>query len=421
MLARLTTRRLFSLIASGVLTAAAVSFIHAAEAQWPRFHGPNGDNISRETGLLKSWPEDGPNLLWRAEGIGEGYATVAIANGLIYTAGNKDDKTMITALELSGKQVWQKPVGPAWTRDYPGTRATPTIADGRLYYETPLGDVVCLNAKDGEKIWSVNILEKFGAENIRWGLSESIVLDGDRLICCPGGPVTAVVALKRSDGSLVWKSPSVGDATAYATPRIAEFAGVRMVLTLTAKAILAVNADNGELLFRHPHETSYDVNVLTPIVHDGQVFVSTGYGRGSVSLRLKSTGGKIEAEQAWESKEMDNHHGGVILLDGHLYGTTQNKNRDKLVCLEWKTGEMRWAEKMVGKGAITYADGLFYCWSEKGLVGLVKASPEGAELISKFKIPEGGEGPTWAHPVVCGGRLYLRHGDVLFVYDVKAR
>ena len=289
MLARLTTRRLFAMIASGMLTLAAVSAIHAAEAQWPRFHGPNGDNISRETGLLKSWPEDGPNLLWKAEGLGEGYATVAVADGLIYTAGNKDDKTMLTALDLSGKQVWQKPVGPAWTRDYPGTRATPTIADGRLYYETPLGDVVCLNAKDGEKIWSVNILEKFGGENIRWGLSESIVLDGDRLMCCPGGPDTTVVALKRADGSLVWKSPSVGDAIAYATPRIAEFAGVRMVLTLTAKAIVAVNADNGELLFRHPHETSYDVNVLTPIVHDGQVFVSTGYGRGSVALRLKAS------------------------------------------------------------------------------------------------------------------------------------
>ena len=410
--------RVLSVLASVLACSAGIA---ADGPFWPRFHGPKGDNISTDTGLLKSWPEDGPKLLWQANKIGAGYATVSLADGLIHTAGDVDDKTIITALDLNGKIAWQVANGPAWTKDYPGTRGTPTIDGPRLYHQNPLGDVVCLEAKTGKQLWTVNILTKFNASNIKWALAESVVVDGDRVICCPGGPDTAVVALNKLTGETVWKSPSTGDATAYATPAVVVQDGLRMVLTLTAKAIIAVNADTGDLLWRHEHITNYDVNVMTPILHAGQVFVSTGYRSGSVALKMTVSGQKAAVEKVWESKDMDNHHGGVMLVDGYLYGTTQNLNPDKLVCLNWKTGEKQWAEKAVGKGSLTYADGLFYCVNEKSSVGLVKATPEKMELISRFRLPEGGEGPSWAHPVVCGGRLYIRHGDYLFAFDVKAK
>jgi outer membrane protein assembly factor BamB len=387
---------------------------------WPRFHGPNGDNISTETGLLKEWPEDGPKLLWTAKGVGAGFAGVTVGGGLIFTSGNKDDATMLTALDLAGQTKWQAANGGPWTKDFPGTRGTPTLDGDRLYHLSPIGELGCFDAQTGKKHWSVNILEKFNAENIRWALAESLVIDGDRILCCPGGPDTAIVALSKKDGAVVWKSPSAGEAAGYCTPALTTVDGLRMVVALNAKAVIAVNADNGELLWRHPHETAYDVNVLTPICRDGQVFVSTGYGAGAVMLKVKVEGKKASVEKLWDSKEMDNHHGGVILRDGCLFGTTHNANRDKMVCLDWKTGQLKWAERGVGKGSATVADGLFYTLSEKSQMGLARATPEKFELISKFKLPADGEGPSWAHPVVCGGRLYVRHGDCVFAFDVKA-
>jgi len=392
-------------------------------SSWPRFHGPNGDNISAETGLLQQWPEQGPKLGFVAKGIGEGFAGVTIADGLIYTCGNIDEKTVITALDLDGNIKWQVENGGAWTGEHPGVRGTPTI-DGhpegtRLYHESPLGEVACLNAKTGERIWGLNILEEFGGKNISWALAESLLMDGDRVICSPGGPETAVVALSKMTGKTVWKSPSAeGDLAGYATPTLVEYQGLRMILTLTSKALIGVNADTGDLLFRFPHKTDYDVNVLTPILRDGRLFISTGYGSGSVMLKLTVDGKKASVEELWRSKPLDNHHGGVLLLDGYLYGSSFG---GRWVCLEWETGKTMYQARGVGKGSATYADGMLYMLSEKSDVGLAKATPEGLEVISQFKLPEGGEGPSWAHPVVCGGRLYVRHGDFLYAYDVRAK
>ena len=393
----------------------------AAGPYWPCFHGPKGDNISTEKGLLAQWPEQGPALLWTAPGIGAGYSGVSIADGLIYTSGNIDEKTVVAALDLDGKPRWQREVGPGWTKSYPGTRSTPTYDAGRIYYESPLGDVVCLEAKTGEKLWGVNILEEFGANNIQWALAESVLIDGDRAICCPGGPKTAVVALDKKTGQTVWQSPSAaGDAAGYATATLAEYQGLRIILTMTAKALIGVNADTGDLLFRVEHITKYDVNATKPVYHDGSVFISSGYGSGSALVKINVDGGKATAETLWESKDLDNHHGGVILWDGYLYGSCHDFNGAKWVCLDWKTGEMKYAEKGVGKGSVTCADGLLYTMSENREVGLVRPDPAGHEVLSRFELPEGGEGPTWAHPVVCGGRLYLRHGDFLYAYDVRA-
>jgi len=387
---------------------------------WPRFHGPNNDNLSTDTGLLKKWPEGGPRLLWTAKGLGHGYASVTLADGLIYTAGNKGDKTMVTALDLDGKTVWQKENGEGWTGSYPGARGTPTLDGDRLYHESPLGDVICMNAKTGEKLWGLNILKEFDAKNIEWALAESLLIDGDRVICAPGGAKASLAALDKNTGKTVWTTKSTGISTSYASAVIGQCQGLRILFTMNSKAFLAANADNGEFLFTVPHETKYDVNATSPIYHDGHVFICSGYGSGSAQFKLKVDGQKASVQQAWQSKELDNHHGGVILLDGYLYGASQDKNRGAWVCLEWKSGEKMCAERGVGKGSLTYADGMLYTLSEQRDMGLVPATPKEHKVVSRFKIPSGGEGPSWAHPVVCGGRLYVRHSDRLFAYDVRA-
>jgi outer membrane protein assembly factor BamB len=384
---------------------------------WPGFCGPHGNNVSTEAGLLKEWPEDGPALLWTARGIGNGYSTASLAHGLIYTAGNIDGNTVVTALDLDGQARWQVPAGDAWTKDYPGTRSTPTIDGNRLYYQNPLGELFCLTAATGEPVWRVQVLERFGAENIKWALAESSVIDGDHVISTPGGPNTAVVALNKMTGETVWQSESAaGDAAGYSTPTLAEYQGKRLIFTMTAKAIICVDADTGRLYWRFPHETSYDVNASKPIFLDGHVFISTGYGAGSRMLRVSVDGDQVGVEEVWANTDLDNHHGGVILLDGYLYGS---EDRRSWVCLDWKTGRTMYNERGVGKGSLTSADGMLYTLSERGEMGLVPATPDGHQVVSQFSLPPGGEGRSWAYPVVIGGCMYIRHGDYLFCYDVR--
>lgn len=390
----------------------------AAAPDWPQFHGPKRDNISTETGLLEQWPPGGPRLLWTARGIGHGFASISIAGGLIYTTGNVDGHTVVTAMDLDGKIRWQVPNGKSWEEPQGGSRATPTLDGDRLYHKNPYGDVVCLDAKTGRKVWGLNLIERFHSKNINWGLAESLLIDGGHVICCPGGPETAVVALDKRTGETVWKSPTAGDLAGYASPCLAERRGLRMISTLTSRAVIGVGADTGDLLWRFEHVTPFGENTLMPICHDGQVFVST-HGTGSVMLKINVAGARASVAEVWRSKELDNHHGGVILLDGYLYGCSRNPT-PKWICLDWKTGRTMHAAPGVGKGSLTYADGMLYTLSENRKMGLVEATPGGHEVISQFMLPEGGEGPSWAHPVVCGRRLYLRYSDALHAYDVAA-
>lgn len=393
---------------------------HAAEdASWPRFRGPQGDGVSAETGLLQQWPEAGPQLLWTAQGIGEGYASVTTAGGKIFTAGDVGGDLVISALSTGGQILWQVKNGASWTTTGPaGARGTPTLDGDRLYHENAHEEVVCLNAATGQKIWGVNLQQEFHGIKDGYGRGESLVIDGERLICAPGGP-TAIAALNKRTGQTVWKSPSVNEPASYVTPILAEYQGLRMILTMSSRSALSVNADTGDLLWRFEHYTPrYVANCVTPIYHDGRVFVTGGYGLGSVLVKISVSGSKATVEPVWRSKDLDNRHGGVILFDGHIYGAAHFNNKGKWVCLEWATGTQKWAERGVGEGAVTCADGLLYTVSEQRKVGLVKPNPTGLDLISQFQIPTGGQGPTWAHPVVCGGRLYLRHGDRLYAYSV---
>ena len=285
--------------------------------------------------------------------------------------------------------------------------------------ETPTGEVVCLDADSGKEIWRLNILKKFDAKNIRWGLAESPLVDGKHVICCPGGPETAVVALDKKTGEVAWKSASAnGDPTGYATPLLIECGGLRILLAMTGMALIGVNADSGELLFRHEHITHHEVNATTPLYHDGRIFITSGYGVGSEMLKLAVNGKKASVSRLWENKDLDNHHGGVILVDGYIYGTAF---KGKWVCLDWDSGKTMYVEAGVGKGSLTCAEGMLYTLGENGKMGLVRAKPERHEVVSQFAIPKGGDGPIWAYPVVCGGRLYIRHDDFLYAYDIKKK
>jgi len=317
-------------------------------ALWPQFHGPNRDNISTETGLLEKWPEGGPKLLWTTSGLGHAFAGVSIAEGMIYTAGNVDDDTVITALDMDGKILWQAKNGRAWHNPVPGVRGTPTIDGDRLYLESPFGDVVCLEAKSAKKLWGLNILEAYQGKPNQWGLAESLLIDGDRVICRPGGPEASFVALDKRTGRAIWTTPSTGDLAGYSSTALADCGGLRILLALMSEALVGANADSGELLFRFEHRTPFDENITTPIYHDGHVFISTRT-TGSVMLRLNVDGPRASVEEVWRNTDLDNQHGGVILLDGHLYGSSHVRNDGKWISLDWNTGRTMYVEEGIGK------------------------------------------------------------------------
>jgi len=311
--------------------------------------------------------------------------------------------------------LWRARNGRAWTKssNYPGARSTPTIDGNRVYHQSPLGNIVCLEAKTGDIVWEVDILNKVGSKNSTWALAESLLIDGDHVISCPGGPETCMVALDKNTGSIVWKAPSTGELAGYSSPILARHEGLRIIMTLTAKAIIGVNADNGKLLWHVKHESYADENVMIPIFHDGYVFIST-LATGSVKWKLNVEDGKASLEEVWRTKEMDNHHGGVVLHEGYLYGSGHNARG--WFCLDFMTGKQAW--KASGKGSLTYADGMLYCMEERGTMNLIEATPKERRVAGSFALPKGGDGLCWAHPVVSGGRLYVRHDDKLFAYDI---
>jgi len=397
-------------------------------AEWTMFHGTDGKNRSPETGLLTSWPEGGPPLLWKIDNIGQGvsgYSSVTIQNGRLFTSGNRDGRSIVYCFDLNGEKLWEYDNGEAWTasRSFPGTRSTPT-ADGEYVYDfSPLGQLTCITADKGEKVWSRNMLTDYEGENIIWAISESIRIDGDRLYCSPGGAKASFAALDKRTGETIWRTPSLGEKTSYGCPIIFEQGGLRMIVTTYAKGMFGVNAENGELLFRFRHEQRFDINSTRPIYHEGHLFLTNTYGQGgsgAVKLKLTVTDDKkVVLEEVWRNRDFDSLHDNVILLDGFLYGVSYEYRGGVFMCLDWNTGKTQYETPPVGKGSsLTWAEGLLYLHGEAGDVLLIRPNSERYEGISQFSLPEGGEGPHWAHPVVCGKRLYLRHGTFLYCYDI---
>ena len=397
--------------------------IQVLAADWPQWRGPNRDGKSSETGLMKKWPEGGPKLLWSIEGLGTGFSTVSIADGLLYTTGMVDREGILFAYDLQGNLKWKKSYGAEWRGSSPGVRTTPTVDRDRVYVMSGNGRVVSFDAKTGEEKWAVDTLKRFDGKNIRWGISESVLVSGNNLMCTPGGKDATIVALDKMTGETVWTSKGLSEKSCYSSLILVERGGNRLVVNMTENSVVGVDADTGKVLwvdkFEEYQEKPKAINPVTPVYYNGCVYATSGYDNGGAMLELSPDGSKVSRK--WVDTTLDCHHGGVVIVDGYIYGANWKNNKDgNWVCLDWDSGKVMYEKEWICKGSITYADGMLYCYEEKeGTVALVKASPEGFDIISSFEVSKG-TGKHWAHPVVCDGRLYIRHGDALMVYDIKA-
>jgi outer membrane protein assembly factor BamB len=398
--------------------------LQAGEDAWPCFHGARRDNRSDETGLLTSWPEGGPKLLWSTAGIGHGYSSVAVAGGRIFTAGTIERQTHVVALDLDGKILWKRVNGESWQAapeqnwavPYDGARGTPTVDGDTVYHLSELGRLAALDVATGEERWQVNVLKTFEGERPKYGLSDSVLIQGERVICSPGGDKGYIVALEKKTGRTLWANAEIKDPVGYCSPVPAQMEGVEQIILLSGVRVFAVNVADGKLLWEYPYANGRQNNATDVIVRDGLVFVSSGYGKGSALLKPgKQADGTFKVEVVWSTQLMDCQIGGVVLVGEHLYGAGHESRG--WFCLEFKTGKQAWQEP--GKGSLTYADERLYCLDEKGTMNLVVASPAKWESVGSFAVPKGGRGAFWAHPVVCGGRLYLRHSETLNTYQVK--
>ncbi len=380
------------------------------QSQW---RGMNRDGIYPDKNLLDVWPAEGPKLLWSAEDIGQGFSSVSVTQDAVFITGSIEGEGHVFAFDKNGKQLWKAAYGPDFDGDYPGSRTTPTVVDGKLYVVSGKGHAVCLDVQSGKKIWSVDLVKACGAEIPQWGFAESPLIDGDRMICTPGGARTTVIALNRNTGEEIWKSESVSETAAYCSPLLVEHGQARLVVTMTARSIVGVNASTGELLWKYPHITDWDVNANTPIYKDGTIYCTSGYGTGSVQLRLSQDGNKVT--EVWRNPELDSQHEAAVLVDGFIYGTGMNSRGWK--CLDWKTGQTQNAAREITKANVIWADGKFYSYSERGYLSLIKADEKGVKVVSTFRITMGSD-QHWAHPVIADGRLYVRHGNTLMVYQI---
>ena len=402
-----------------VLVMGAVSLRgQSASTDWPQWRGPDRTGISKETGLLAQWPRSGPSVAWSAAMLGAGYGSVAVHGDRVYLQGMRNRQSVVSTLNRAdGKPVWVRILGPAGDNDRgPGPRGTPTIDGDRLYALSETGDLACLRTSDGTVVWQRNILKDFRGENPYWLISESPLVDGNLVIVTPGGRGAGMVALDKMSGKTVWQSKELSDGAGYASPIVADVGGVRTLMTFTADAGVGVRASDGKLMWRNSQAANGTANIATPVYSDGKVFFTSSYGTGASLLGLKAAGGEVRAQEIYFTRDMKNHHGGVVLVNGHIYGY----NDSILTCLEFASGKMLWRDRSVGKGAVTYADGHLYILSENNVVGLVEATPAGYKEKGRFNIADQGW-PSWSHPVVSGGRLYIRNQGTLTSYDVRAR
>lgn len=391
----------------------------ADSADWPCFDGSSRNNISNATGLLKTWPADGPNLAWRTKGLGQGYSSVAVADGLVYTMGNVGPNETITAIELAtGKILWQESSGRASDNDQgDGPRGTPAVDGDRVYGLGGHGDLACMDSKTGKLIWKKNILEEFRGSNITWRISESVLIDDNKLICTPGGQDGSVVALNKQTGAVIWRAMAPGGSSAgYSSAIVAEMGNVRQYIQFLHKGILSVRADTGEFLWGDTHAANGTANCSSPLFGDNMVFYSSGYGTGGAMLKLTSSGKRTAASLGYQTKRMESHHGGMVLIDGYIYGAS---DPGVLRCLELRTGYVKWENRSVGKGSITAADGQLYLRSEQGPVALVEVNSSSYVENGRFEQPDRSGRPAWAHPVVAQGKLFLRDQEELLAYDVQ--
>ena len=409
------TTKTTSLISLALLTALAVQ-VQAGD--WPQWRGPSRDGISRETGLLPSWPKEGPKVVWKGVGLGEGYSGFSVSQGRIFTQGQRQGQEYVIALDTAtGKKIWETvTTSHVYEENHGnGPRGTPTIDGDRLYAEAADGTLVCLEAATGKQVWSVNFVSDFGGHIPHWGYSESPLVDGANLIVSPGGSQATVAALDKSNGKVVWKSAQ-GDGAGYSSPTQAKTGDVLQYIVFTARGVMGVRASNGDLLWRYNRVANGTANIATPIYQAPYVFVSSAYGTGCALLKLTAENGGVTASEVYFNKDMKNHYSTSVLVHEIVYGYSDAI----LTAMNLATGQVAWKDRSVGKGSVTLADGKLYLLGEDGVVGLAEATPDGYKEISRFAIDKG-SWPTWSPLVIANGKMYLREQDSLYCFDIKAK
>jgi outer membrane protein assembly factor BamB len=407
---RLLTTAVCCLALSGGLSSRAFD-------DWPQWRGPKRDGVSVERGLLKAWPQGGPPLAWKAQGAGEGYSSFSAANGRLYTMGARGGTEYVMAFDAaSGTKLWEVEHGRRFSNDRgDGPRGTPTVDGAQLYAYGASGDLSALDAATGKTIWKVNVLRQFGGSNIHWGLSESPLVLSDRVLVNAGGRNASIVALKKTDGSAIWKTQS--DEAGYSSGVVTEAGGVRQAVFFTGQRALGVKVDDGALLWSYNQVANGTANIATPIVRGNHVFLSSAYGTGAALLELVPGDNRtsVTAREVYFTRQMRNHHASSVLIGDHLYGFSDAI----LTAMHFDTGRVAWQDRAVGKGSVVFADDRLYLFSEGGTVGLAEANPSGYREHGRFNIQRSSSLPAWSHPIVANGRLYLRDQDTIYAYNVK--
>ena len=385
---------------------------------WTQFNGPSRTNRSSDTDLLKSWPESGPPLLWAVRGLGRGYSSVSVVDGVVYSMGNKQESEALMALEAStGEKIWSVPYARAsHPSNGDGPRSTPSFSDGSVYGLGAEGELVCLDAKTGKIHWQMNILSKYVAPNLGWGICESVLIDGPQLICTPGGTSATLVALDKNSGKEIWKCLIGTEKAGYASTVAADVDGVRQYIQFLAEGTVGVRADDGKFLWRNNQSSSGTANCSSPLVDHHFVFTAANYGAGGTLLKLTAAGRQTEAELVYHTRNMKNHHGDMVIFNGMLFGSN---DPGILMCLDLATGKTKWQNRSIGKGAVTFADGCIYLRGENGSVALVEATGEEYRELGRFEQPHRSSAEAWSHPVVAHGCLFLRDQDFLLCYDLR--
>ncbi len=434
-MARLRSEIFSALILGSILAPrlAPAAMTAAADAgEWPGWRGPKRDGASTETGLLAEWPKDGPRLVWTAVGAGGGYSTVSLAGGKLFTQGDRLDGAYVIAFDpATGKEIWSFRGGPVYPNSRGGgPRSTPTVDGDRVYALDGGGNLSCLDAATGKKRFALNILDEFKGSNPHWGISESPLIEKDLVIITPGGSVATVAALDKMTGKMRWTLLQ-RDKAAYSSTIAADLAGRRQVLAVTNKGLIGMDAADGKFLWRYDKAANQVATVPTPIARGDHVFVSSGYGAGAALLKIVKDGEGFQAQEIYFEKRMQNHHATSVLVGDHIFGYS---DRSSFACMEFLTGKIVYPsdedsrKKNMQKCGLVYADGHFYCLGEVGEMVLAEANTKEFVAKSRFKPFEmqpdpkakNGRRNTWAHPVVAGGRLFLRNQDNIYCYDIKA-
>ncbi len=378
--------------------------------QW---RGLDRDGKYPDTELLKIWPTEGPELLWHFDELGDGHASAAVTKNKIFTAGTINDIGYVFAFNMSGELQWKVEYGPEWTVSWPGVRSTPLIVDGKLYLLSGYGKLICMNTDDGSLIWEIDFMKEYGGLNIKWGYCENLLVDDNQLFVTVGGPDANIVSVNKNDGKLIWKSKAKGEKSAYGSPALITYNGRKLLITHTEFSVLGLDAISGEMLWSYEKKNRWAVHPNTPIYHEGQLYCVSGYGTGGIMLKLSEDG--TEVTEVWKNISLDNQMGGVILLNGKLYGGGHASR--KWFCLDWNTGEELFVTKELRRGNTIYADGVLYFYDERGFVNLIQPDGANTKVISKFKVPYG-SAQHWAHLVINNKKLYVRHGNSLMVYSI---